>query len=81
MYFVVFFSFNRKRESKKDREEREQRERMEAERLAEQAALLAQQPSEFEPPTDSKLEDYISDVITNIAPLATTREQIIEMAR
>ena len=54
---------------------------MEAERLAEQAALLAQQPSAFEPPTDSKLEDYVSDVMTNIAPLTTTREQVIEMAK
>ena len=54
---------------------------MEQERLAEQAALLAQQPSAFEPLADPKLDDYVSDVLTNIAPLLTTREQVIVMAQ
>ncbi|XP_071949798.1 armadillo repeat-containing protein 3-like [Antedon mediterranea] len=70
-----------KRESKKEREERELRERLEAERLEEQQALLAQQPPTFEPPTDSKLEEYLNDVVLNIAPLPTTQEQVIQLAQ
>ncbi|XP_033118258.1 armadillo repeat-containing protein 3-like isoform X2 [Anneissia japonica] len=70
-----------KRESKKEREERELRERLEAERLEEQQALLAQQPPAFEPPSDPKLEEYLNDVVLHIAPLPTTREQVVSLAQ
>ncbi|XP_022103270.1 armadillo repeat-containing protein 3-like [Acanthaster planci] len=70
-----------KRETKKEKEERELRERLEAERLAEQEAILAQQPPNFEPPADPKLEEYITEMLVNAAGLPTTREQLDVVAR
>ena len=80
-YQLYYLFFSERGKVKKTGKKGSKEKKMEAESLAEQAALLAQQPSAFEPPTDSKLEDYVSDVMTNIAPLTTTREQVIEMAK
>ncbi|XP_038051297.1 armadillo repeat-containing protein 3-like [Patiria miniata] len=70
-----------RRETKKEKEERELRERMEAERLAEQEAILAQQPPTFEPQADPKLEEYITEMLINAAGLPTTREQLDVVAQ
>nr|XP_054771281.1 armadillo repeat-containing protein 3-like [Lytechinus pictus] len=70
-----------KRESKKEREERELRERLEAERLAEQQALLSQQPPQYEAPADPVFEGCISDMLNDVSCLPTTREQVITIAQ
>ncbi|XP_033637394.1 armadillo repeat-containing protein 3-like [Asterias rubens] len=70
-----------KRETKKEKEERELRERLEAERLAEQEAILNQQPPTFEPPADTKLEEYITEMLVNVGGLPTTREQVDGVAK
>ncbi|XP_006815757.1 armadillo repeat-containing protein 3-like [Saccoglossus kowalevskii] len=71
----------RRKESKKEREEREERERVEAERLAEMQKQQAEQPPPWHPPADTALENYITEVMTHIAPLPTTREQVTAMAQ
>lgn len=76
--FIFFIS---KRETKREREERELRERLEADRLAEQQALLSQQQSPYEPQSDSKLEEYVNAVTDEIHPLPTTKEQVIGLAQ
>ena len=75
------FSCRGKRETKKEKEERELRERLEAERLAEQEAILNQQPPTFEPPADTKLEEYITEMFVNVGGLPTTREQVDGVAK
>ena len=70
-----------KRETKKEKEERELRERLEAERLAEQEAILAQHPPTYEPPADPRLEEYITEMLVNAAGLPTSREQLDVVAK
>ncbi|XP_077994549.1 armadillo repeat-containing protein 3-like isoform X2 [Glandiceps talaboti] len=70
-----------RKESKKEREEREERERQEAERLAELQKVQAAQSSTWHPPADQALETYITEVITNVGPLPTTREQVVAVAQ
>ncbi|XP_070564902.1 armadillo repeat-containing protein 3-like isoform X2 [Ptychodera flava] len=70
-----------RKETKKEREEREERERQEAEKLAEMQKVQAEQSSTWHPPADPALETYITEVVTNIGPLPTTREQVSAVAQ